>query len=338
MINWRTSGELPSFAPVADGSVRPSWSVMIPTYNCAAYLREALKSVLAQAPSLATMQIEVVDDCSTRDDPETVVREVGRGRVGFFRQPQNIGATANFNTCIRRAQGRLVHILHGDDLVEPGFYGQVAALSTQYPSVALLATRSYMVDGLGKVLTRSDRAPSLEQPSRDARCLLYSNPLRTPGVVVRRDFYEAFGGFHLGLSHTADWEMWARAVACGGGVMLNDALARYRESGTNDTSRLQRTGENLRDYLRFADVMARRHEDFDVNRFRLGVRLAALTQRTRFRKLGDHEAAEANDRLFKELADVPVPTIWRLKERVASIPVLGPIAVLLKERWIKATR
>src|SRR5262249_49179546 len=50
--------------PVPDGIARPLWSVMIPTFNCASYLRETLRSVLTQDPGRDVMQIEVVDDCS----------------------------------------------------------------------------------------------------------------------------------------------------------------------------------------------------------------------------------------------------------------------------------
>ena len=107
--------------PVPAGARRPLWSVMIPTFNCAAYLKEALAGVLAQAPGAGQMQIEVVDDCSS-DDPKAAVDELGDGRVGFYRQPANVGHVRNFNTCIRRARGHLVHILHGDDAVREGFY------------------------------------------------------------------------------------------------------------------------------------------------------------------------------------------------------------------------
>ena len=59
--------------PITDEGKRPIWSVMIPTYNCANYLRETLASVLAQDPGADVMQIEVVDDHSTKDDPKAVV-------------------------------------------------------------------------------------------------------------------------------------------------------------------------------------------------------------------------------------------------------------------------
>src|SRR4051794_32849163 len=87
----------PSIETVSPSVPRPRWSVMIPTFNCANYLAETLQSVLAQNPGEEAMQIEVVDDRSTKDDPERVVQEIGRGRVKFFRKPVNEGAILNFN-------------------------------------------------------------------------------------------------------------------------------------------------------------------------------------------------------------------------------------------------
>ena len=52
----------PEIPPLPDGESRPRWSVMIPTYNCAALLRQTLESVLAQDPGPEVMQIEVIDD------------------------------------------------------------------------------------------------------------------------------------------------------------------------------------------------------------------------------------------------------------------------------------
>ena len=108
---------------------------MIPTYNCAQYLRETLASVLARDPGPEQMQIEVVDDCSTKDDPEAVVREMGGGRVTFYRQPQNAGHVRNFETCLQRACGILVHQLHGDDFVRDGFYVRMAAAFRAHPEI-----------------------------------------------------------------------------------------------------------------------------------------------------------------------------------------------------------
>src|SRR5450432_1899209 len=93
----------PVIKPVGDSIKRPLWSVMIPTYNCSEYLVETLQAVLAQAPSADMMQIEVVDDCSTDTDVEALVKKIGKGRVGFFRQTENVGSLRNFETCLNRS-------------------------------------------------------------------------------------------------------------------------------------------------------------------------------------------------------------------------------------------
>src|ERR1700733_9809658 len=121
-MSMKLESSAPAIAPVPKDVRRPVWSVMIPTFNCAGYLRQTLESVLAQDPGPHLMQIEVVDDASTDDNPHAVVQELGRGRVQFYRKARNEGAVQNFNTCIQRSLGHYVHILHGDDLVASGYY------------------------------------------------------------------------------------------------------------------------------------------------------------------------------------------------------------------------
>ena len=135
---------IPKIAPITQSDLRPFWSVMIPTYNCAEYLGQTLQSVLAQGLGPDLMHIEVVDDCSNKDDPEAVVNAVGRGRVEFHRKPKNAGAIANFNTCLERSRGRYVHILHGDDTVLNGYYECIGGFDqTISATLGLYATRCF---------------------------------------------------------------------------------------------------------------------------------------------------------------------------------------------------
>ena len=108
--------------PIAEDIKRPLWTVVIPTYNCANYLKETLASVLEQDPGEAIMEIIVVDDHSTKDDPEAIVKEFGNGRVQFYRQPKNIGKSSNYAFGINLSKGHYIHLLHGDDTIELGFY------------------------------------------------------------------------------------------------------------------------------------------------------------------------------------------------------------------------
>lgn len=292
----------PPIGPVPAGIQRPLWSVMIPTYNCAQYLRQTLESVLAQDPGPDQMQIEVVDDCSTADNPEAVVRAVAGDRVRFYRKEKNGGAIANFNTCIERSRGHLVHILHGDDWVAPGFYSAVQHAYQSHPELSFFHVRSVESDSQGQPEQLSPRTLFLETPGRNAAPLYYSNPLRTPGAVVPRSFYEKHGGFIPCLVHVADWEMWIRAVAEGGGLTLNQPLAFYRIHPGNDTGRLVRSAENLRDYLRLSQCLRNRFPEFNSWTFQRMVLSMAQNQVLVFGRMGLEEAVHANRSFIQEMS------------------------------------
>jgi glycosyltransferase involved in cell wall biosynthesis len=291
---------------VPAGALRTQWSVMIPTYNCASYLRQTLASVLAQDAGAEKMQIEVLDDCSTRDDPQAVVAEVGQGRVAFFRHKQNLGPVGNFNACLERSHGELVHLLHGDDYVLPGFYAAVGAVFDQHPDVALVVTRSFVVDEDGEIDILSPRLPQWEKTVTHAPGqMMYSNDVCTPAAVMRRSFYEQHGGFLPSLIHSADWEMWLRACALGGAKAINQPLAAYRIFAGNHTSLLKRTAQNLRDSLQLGEMTAAYGgQAFELSQFRRCLSDAARRQVTLFRELHDVEAVEANRALWKELTPI----------------------------------
>jgi glycosyltransferase involved in cell wall biosynthesis len=297
-------GAAPEIEPVPAGVRRPAWSVMIPAFNCARYLRQTLESVLAQDPGPDQMQIEVVDDCSTKDDPEGVVREVGQGRAAFHRKLKNEGATANFNTCIQRSRGHLVHILHGDDYVLPGFYPRIQEAAERHPEVSLLACRSFVVDEASVILAVTERLRELEAGARLADGFFYHTPVQTPGVVVRRAFYERHGGFLPGLVHTADCEMWARAIGLEGGLVTPEVLACYRSFTSNDSGRLARTAENLNDIKRLNGLFATRYPAFDQRKASYRLSGLAMRQVERFSQSGDSEAANANLNFWKMNAPV----------------------------------
>ena len=322
----------PRIAPLTDSESRPIWSVMIPTYNCTRYLRETLISVLAQAPGPEKMHVEVVDDHSTLDDPETLVRSVGGGRVAFHRNHQNLGAVPNFNNCIRRARGHWVHILHSDDLIKPGFYQAMKACMDQHPTAALLAARCHHIDDRGMVRMTSPRIPALESSTTEPRPLFLDNHLRTPGVVVRRSFYEQYGGFLESLVHTADWEMWCRVIARQGGAMMPVPLAHYRESEENDTSRLMRTAENLRDTARLGVVLSQSYAHFDLPAFLQMLRLTAWNQLQDFEDRCDSDAIQAHLEFCALLRVNDLSGRLRLKQYLKSIPLVRHLAAALRNR------
>jgi len=287
----------PSISPVPEGVRRPKWSVMIPTFNCANYLRQTLESVLSQDLGSEQMQIEVVDDCSTKDDPEAVVKEIGKGRVDFYRKPKNEGAIPNFNTCIERSRGELVHILHGDDYILPGFYETVSKSVGEHEDCALFATRVFFVTEDGVYTGISQRLEDLEKGPSSKISAFYGSleasdygircPFQFAGNVVRRSFYEKNGGFDLRLVHTADMEMWWRATRISKSMVSPQVLAAYRCFEGNDTSKLNKTGENLRDLERVILKMAHFDQNFSLKISQINLVNKAKHQAELFRRLGD---------------------------------------------------
>jgi glycosyltransferase involved in cell wall biosynthesis len=307
---------VPKITPVAQFETRPFWSVMIPTYNCAEYLAQTLQSVLIQDLGPDLMQIEVVDDCSDKDDPEAVVKAVGRGRVAFHRKPKNGGAIANFNTCIERSRGRYIHILHGDDTVMNGYYECIWDLIKQYPDAGLYATRCFVIDAKSVLMWISPRTEELEAPSKSATPMYYESPVQCAGITVARSSYEKLGGFRTDLVHAADLEMWARLVSSDAGVLSSDVKANYRISPENDTGRLARTGENIRDICRLHDIFASRYPDFSMAIARQKAAGRALKQYEQFSALGDMTAARINRELWSELTPCRKRAITHIKESI----------------------
>jgi glycosyltransferase involved in cell wall biosynthesis len=228
---------------------------MIPSYNCSTYLVETIRSVLAQDPGAEKMQIEVIDDFSTDADVEKLVHEVGQGRVKFFRQKKNRGSLRNFETCLNRATGEWIHLLHGDDLVRPGFYQEIEKLFALHPDAGAAFTGHTHIDQNGKALFRNLKI--LDRPgiipdwlSKIAICQL----LQAPAMVVKRSVYERLGGF-FAVHYAEDWEMWARIAAHYPVAHSPRDLAQYRVHGSNITSQYFQSGQSISDILKVIDII-----------------------------------------------------------------------------------
>ena len=278
----------------------PLWSVMIPVYNCTKYVSQALDSVLSQGFDDREMQIEVIDNCSTEGNIEDFMKE-RYANISFYRQPQRVGMAANWNTCIERAKGLLVHILHHDDFVAKGYYAEIATLAEKYPEVGLYATRSYFVDQQSIITGVTDRVHELEQPAKDTEPFFYSTPIQCAGVTVRRSAYEALGGFRLDLGYVTDCEMWARVTGCHGAIVSSNVSAFYRWGDGTETHRLSRTAEVVKNICRLNDIFARRYPSFSTERGRARVSAIAWGQYLKFKSLGDEEAAAANRDMWVRL-------------------------------------
>jgi glycosyltransferase involved in cell wall biosynthesis len=230
--------------PVPAHARRPKWSVMVPVYNNSRHLRSTLESVLKQDPGPEFMQIEVVDDFSS-DEPEKIMRDVAGDRISYFRQERNLGHIQNFHTCITRARGEIVHLLHGDDLVRQGFYKELQVGFDREPATGAAFCRPIYIDEMGLELSIAPPEQSNSGPLANAALRLASEQkVMTPCIAVRRAVYEQLGGFDRRLICSEDWEMWVRIAAQFPIWYVPQPLACYRIHKNSNTGRHTRNAED----------------------------------------------------------------------------------------------
>ena len=241
--------------PVPAGRERPLWSVLIPTWNCARYLEEALLSVLAQDRGIEKMEIIVVDDHSTRDDPEEVVDRLGGARVKFVRQKSNVGKVRNYESGLLLSRGTLIHQLHGDDKVLPGFYEAMEHAFTGFPEAGAFFCESYYIDERSKVTGRTgSELPETGLLGDWLETIVVGQRMQTPSVVLKRSTYEALGGFDRRLDLFEDWEMWIRVASRYPVGFLPGALAEYRSFDGNTTAVSKDHARTLRRLFTIVDA------------------------------------------------------------------------------------
>jgi glycosyltransferase involved in cell wall biosynthesis len=251
----------PVIDPVFEPIHRPFWSVMITSYNRTEYLSQCIQSVLAQGFPLEEMQIEVVDDHSTKGNIEEIAKTVGQGRVTFYRQPKNVGISENWNTCIRRARGHWVHILSDDDQVLPSFYESYRQ-QIDRGSYLFVVGQSIFVNEKEEWIGISPAMPVSDSLFGDAKWVLATGcPIRAPGIVVAREAYERVGGFIPDLVFALDWEMWARLASTFEVGYVNRPYSLYREHDGSASMRLVLEGTVFADRVKAAKVIQTRFSD-----------------------------------------------------------------------------
>lgn len=181
----------------------PLISVVIPVYNGANYLREAIDSALAQ--SYPRVEVVVVDDGS-QDGTGAIIASYG-ARISAVRQA-NGGVASALNTGIRRAQGELVAWLSHDDIFLPDKLARQAQFMAEHPGVGLCYTDFEIIDAAG------ERRATVRTPWYPARALanafLRDMHINGSTVLLRKTCFEQAGGFDERLAHTQDLEMWLR--------------------------------------------------------------------------------------------------------------------------------
>ena len=210
----------------------PKVSVLIPTYNYARYLPEAIESVLEQ--DWRDLELLISDDASTDGSAEVIAAYAAKdSRIRFQTHPTNLGMVQNWNWCLSEARGEYIKFLFGDDkLASRQALGKLLELLETNPSAALAASARYVVGEKSEILEIWDdlRKPGVHNGTEViARCLDEAgNLIGEPSAVLfrRRD---AACGFNLRYQQFVDEEMWLRLLEQGDLAYTREPLCCFRK-------------------------------------------------------------------------------------------------------------
>ena len=221
------------------------FSVIIPLYNKAPYIRKALESVLAQ--TYIDYEVIVVDDGSTdgsAEIAESFLQDPASrfspfaSRLSLFKQP-NQGVSAARNAGVAQAQGEYLAFLDADDWWEPTYLERMAQLIEDYPDAGLYAC-NYVYYKPGKThvaLNISTGYINYPKAYYESDAM----PVWTGAAMIPRYVYEKMGGFPLGFKLGEDFLLWSQIALRYPVAFLNEPLAWYN----NDVPATLRATRNL---------------------------------------------------------------------------------------------
>jgi glycosyltransferase involved in cell wall biosynthesis len=217
-------------------------SVIIPTYNYAHFVADAIESALAQTHR--PIEVIVVDDGSTDDTAAVLGRFAGR--IDAIRKP-NGGLSSARNAGIRAARGASIAILDADDVWMPDKIERQLALLREHPGAGVIGCGAELVDGQGRVKeVRLFPAPSGDRRERLRGVLLRELWIggSGSGALIPAAVLERVGLFDEALTAAEDWDMWLRIVAHHPAYNVPAPLVRIRQHHTGTFRNAQKMERN----------------------------------------------------------------------------------------------
>jgi glycosyltransferase involved in cell wall biosynthesis len=181
------------------------FSIIIPTYNRAAFIEKTVHSVLDQREQ--NFEIIIVDDGST-DNTEEIVNSITSNKIRYYKiSNSERGYARNYGASV--ANGVYLNFLDSDDLVYP-YYLLNALESVQVNNYPPFLHVAYEIKGdNGRVLSKVNFIKSDTD-----KFLIYGNQLSCIGIFIRKEIFDKFKfNEDRNLSGSEDWELWLRVVA-----------------------------------------------------------------------------------------------------------------------------
>ena len=204
------------------------FSVIIPLYNKAPYVRKALETVCAQ--TYRDYEIIVINDGST--DNSAILAEEYLNRVEGISykilSQQNAGVSAARNNGVAQASGEYIAFLDADDWWEPNYLEKMAKLIEDYPEAGLYASNYYYYKDGVNIIKVDIPTGYFNYPKEYFKN--FAMPVWTGATVIPRKVYDEMGGFPVGIKLGEDFLLWAKIALHYPVAFLNEPLAYYNNT------------------------------------------------------------------------------------------------------------
>jgi glycosyltransferase involved in cell wall biosynthesis len=296
-------------------NVRPTISIVTPSYNQGRFLTQTIESVLNQSGQGVSYDLEyfVVDGGST-DESKNVIAKYASQLTWSCSEP-DAGQTDAINKGFQHATGDILAYINSDDYYLPGAFEAVVKTFAKHPSIDVIYGQCQYVTESGELLRlHQGRVNSLTDMldlwnvwrSRDGR-----KHLVQPEVFWRRSLWDQIGSFDQGRSHTMDFDFWLRAFAADAQFLsIEVPLAAFRKHANQKTALRDKT---TRELLEIVQVY--------LNRVDLRV---SKSDRNRLKALAELESAVLDSRNL---------TDGHRRRRFVQIAAKSPRLLLTKPFW-----
>ena len=207
----------------------PHFSVIMPLYNKAPYVRKAVESVVGQ--TYTDWELVVVDNGST-DGSGEVVAGFSDARIQMVRLADNIGPGGARNRGVTESSASWICFLDADDWWESTFLEEMAGLIERHPDAGIYGTGYYIVKSGKKRLAPIGVEEGFGEGEIDY-CKVYAKtlcmPLTSISVAMPRGIFEECGGFKTHLRLGEDFDLWIRIALKHRTVLLNKPLSNYNQ-------------------------------------------------------------------------------------------------------------
>jgi GT2 family glycosyltransferase len=294
-------------------ALAPTFSAIVAAYQAAAYIGDAIESLLGQTRPLA--EIIVCDDGST-DDLGTVLEDYS-DRITVLRK-ENGGEASAKNAAARAASGDFLAILDADDVYYPERLEALAELSVARPDLDILTADSVIVLD-GRPVRRCYGGTYHFEVEDQRRGILERNFVGPGHMAVRRRPFVAVGGFDESFRHATDWDCWIRMIFAGSRVgMVDQPLAEYR---VRETSLASQRVRQLEAYVAVLEKAELRNDLDRDERRTLAGSLGAQRRRLALRRVEDaviEGRPDARRLAITVVRDARFPLGTRAKAAVAA--------------------